>query len=137
MSINKAIISEKSFSLTSKSKYSFVVSKDMSKESIKHEIEKIYAVKVIDVNTFNLIGKVKRGKKGFGKRSDTKKAIVTLSPKDSINLFDVEGDKKPSSAKATDGKDGKGTKKEIAENKEVKTVIREPKKGLLGRTTNK
>lgn len=133
--INKALISEKSFSLTSKSKYTFVVSRDMSKESIKHEIEKIYSVKVIDVNTFNLIGKVKRGKKGSGRRSDVKKAIVTLAKKDSIGLFDIEGDK--SDVKANKKETAKAEKSEIKVEKDVKTIVREPKKGIFGRTTNK
>lgn len=134
MSINKAIVSEKSFRDASNSKYTFVVSKEMTKESIKNAIERIYSVTVLHVNAFNVIGKVKRNKKGSGKRSDFKKAIVTLAKKDSINLFDVEGDK---ADEKKSKKEDKADKSEIKGNKEVKTVIREPKKGLLGRTTNK
>lgn len=133
--INKAIISEKSFSNASNSKCTFSVSKGMSKDAIKIQIEKLYSVKVVAINTFNVIGKIKRNKKGSGARSDYKKAIVTLAPNDSISLFDVEGDKKQKS----EGKSDKKNKTEkLADNKEVKTVIREPKRGLLGgRTTNK
>jgi large subunit ribosomal protein L23 len=134
--INKAIISEKSFYQASKSKYTFIVSKDMSKDEIKRSVEKIYAVSVLSVNTSNIIGKVKRTKKGAGKRQDYKKAIVTLAKKDSIDIFEVEGDKKDNKAEKKQA--AKIEKKEVIENKDVKTTIREPKKGLLGgRTTNK
>lgn len=133
--INKAIISEKSFSNASLSKYTFAVSKDMSKEAIKSQIEKLYSVKVISVNTFNLAGKVKRNKKGLGVRSDVKKAIVTLDKKDSIALFDIEAEKSEKGAK---GAQKKEKESKISDNKDVKTVVREPKKGLIGgRTTNK
>lgn len=134
MAINKAIISEKSFASTSASKYTFTVSTDMDKNQIAAAVEKLYSVKVAGVNTAKIIGKVKRNRKGQGKRSDFKKAIVTLAGNGSIGLFDVEGDKKEAKKES---KETKENKKEIADNKEVKTVIREPKKGLLGRTTNK
>ena len=137
MAINKAIISEKSFMAASASKYTFIVSNDMNKDSVKAAIEKIYPVKVEKVNIIRIIGKTKRNKKGEGKRSDYKKAIVSLSKKDLINLFDVEGDKADNKkAKKDVGKTK--DKNEVKAEKEVKTVIREPKRGLLGgRTTNK
>lgn len=133
--INSAIISEKSFQNAAKSKYTFKVSKGMAKNAIKVQIEKMYSVKVISVNTSIIAGKIKRNKKGVGARQDYKRAIVTLAPKDSIALFDVEGDKKTKSDNKIEKKE-KETKQ--SDNKEVKTVIREPKRGLLGgRTTNK
>jgi large subunit ribosomal protein L23 len=42
-------------------------------------VEKVFGVKVVSVNTINRQGKRKRTRTGFGKRKDTKRAIVTLS----------------------------------------------------------
>ena len=58
----------------------------VSKFDIKSSIEKIFSVKVKSVNTILLKGKSKRFKGILGKRSDTKKAIVTLAPGNSIDL---------------------------------------------------
>ena len=43
-------------------------------------MEKVFGVKVLSVNTLNRNGKRKRTRTGYGKRKDTKRAIVTLSP---------------------------------------------------------
>jgi large subunit ribosomal protein L23 len=53
---------------------------------VKSSIEKIFSVKVKSVNTILLKGKVKRFKGVLGKRSDTKKAIVTLASGNTIDL---------------------------------------------------
>jgi large subunit ribosomal protein L23 len=73
------VISEKSYSLLEKNKYTFLVHPDANKTSIKIAVEKVFGVKVISVNTLNRQGKRKRTRTGFGKRKDTKRAIVTLS----------------------------------------------------------
>ena len=57
-----------------------------SKLEIKLSIEKIFSVKVKSVNTILLKGKVKRFKGVLGRRSNTKKAIVTLMPGNTIDL---------------------------------------------------
>jgi large subunit ribosomal protein L23 len=77
--IRKPVISEKSYGLLEQQKYTFLVAPDANKTQIKIAIEKIFGVQVISVNTLNRPGKRKRTKFGYGKRKDTKRAIVTLS----------------------------------------------------------
>jgi large subunit ribosomal protein L23 len=72
------VISEKSYGLLDDNKYTFLVRPDANKTQIKIAVEKVFGVKVSDVNTLNRQGKRKRTKAGFGKRPDSKRAIVTL-----------------------------------------------------------
>ncbi len=72
------VISEKSYGLLDENKYTFLVRPDANKTQIKIAVEKVFGVKVSDVNTLNRAGKRKRTRAGFGKRADTKRAIVTL-----------------------------------------------------------
>ncbi|MBC6446366.1 LSU ribosomal protein L23P [Actinokineospora alba] len=82
------VISEKSYGLLEENKYTFVVSPDANKTQIKIAVEKVFGVKVVSVNTLNRNGKRKRTRTGFGKRKDTKRAIVTLSPESKpIEIF--------------------------------------------------
>ncbi|AUS79163.1 50S ribosomal protein L23 [Actinoalloteichus sp. AHMU CJ021] len=74
------VISEKSYGLLEEKKYTFVVSPSANKTEIKIAVEKVFGVKVTTVNTLNRNGKRKRTRTGFGKRKDTKRAIVTLHP---------------------------------------------------------
>ncbi|KAA2264735.1 50S ribosomal protein L23 [Solihabitans fulvus] len=73
------VISEKSYGLLEENKYTFVVAPGTNKTEIKIAVEKVFGVKVVSVNTINRQGKRKRTKTGYGKRKDTKRAIVTLS----------------------------------------------------------
>ncbi|MBT0565762.1 50S ribosomal protein L23 [Williamsia sp. CHRR-6] len=73
------VISEKSYGLIEDNVYTFIVHPDSNKTQIKIAIEKIFDVKVVSVNTANRQGKRKRTKFGYGKRKDTKRAIVTLT----------------------------------------------------------
>lgn len=77
--IRKPVISEKSYGLLERQKYTFVVAPDANKTEIKIAIEKIFGVQVVSVNTLNRPGKRKRTKFGYGRRKNTKRAIVTLS----------------------------------------------------------
>jgi large subunit ribosomal protein L23 len=77
--ILKPVISEKSYGLLDQHKYTFVVAPDANKTQIKIAVEKVFGVRVVSVNTLNRTGKRKRTKSGYGKRKDTKRAIVTLS----------------------------------------------------------
>ncbi|MGH3848263.1 MAG: 50S ribosomal protein L23 [Pseudonocardiaceae bacterium] len=77
--IRKPVVSEKSYGLLDQHKYTFIVAPDANKTEIKIAVEKVFGVRVVSVNTLNRPGKRKRGKLGFGKRKDTKRAIVTLS----------------------------------------------------------
>ena len=93
MSENKAyqvilnpLVTEKSTQLSEYNKVVFSVPVNATKLEIKTSVEKIFSVKVMAVNTILLKGKVKRFKGVLGRRSNTKKAIVTLAPGDTIDL---------------------------------------------------
>jgi large subunit ribosomal protein L23 len=72
------VISEKSYGLLDENKSTFEVHPQATKTQIKIAVEKVFSVKVTDVNTLNRQGKRKRTRAGFGKRADSKRAIVTL-----------------------------------------------------------
>jgi large subunit ribosomal protein L23 len=73
------VISEKSYGLLEENKYTFVVAPHANKTEIKIAVEKVFGVQVVSVNTLNRQGKRKRTRTGYGKRKNTKRAIVTLS----------------------------------------------------------
>jgi large subunit ribosomal protein L23 len=77
--ILKPVVSEKSYGLLDNGVYTFVVHPDSNKTQITIAIEKIFKVEVASVNTLNRQGKRKRTRAGYGKRKDTKRAIVTLA----------------------------------------------------------
>ncbi|MER7434485.1 50S ribosomal protein L23 [Pseudonocardia alni] len=82
------VVSEKSYGLLDERQYTFVVAPDANKTQIKIAVEKVFGVKVTSVNTLNRPGKRKRSRTGYGKRKDTKRAIVTLSEKSkAIDVF--------------------------------------------------
>lgn len=86
--IVKPIITEKSMGMMEENKYTFKVSKKANKVDIKKAVEEIFKVKVVDVKTMNMKGKVKRVGRSVGRTSDWKKAIVTLQDGDSIEIFE-------------------------------------------------
>ncbi|MGZ4552246.1 MAG: 50S ribosomal protein L23 [Mycobacteriaceae bacterium] len=73
------VISEKSYGLLESNTYTFLVQPDANKTQIKIAVEHVFGVTVKNVNTANRQGKRKRTKFGYGKRKDTKRAIVTIS----------------------------------------------------------
>ena len=81
------IVSEKSYGLLDENKYTFLVRPDANKTQIKIAVEQVFNVTVLDVNTLNRQGKRKRTRQGFGRRKDTKRAIVSLAPGDRIEIF--------------------------------------------------
>ncbi|CAM5447594.1 50S ribosomal protein L23 [Streptomyces sp. NPDC060209] len=83
----KPVVSEKSYALLDENKYTFIVAPGSNKTQIKQAVEAVFSVKVTGVNTINRQGKRKRTKTGFGKRADTKRAIVTLAEGDRIDIF--------------------------------------------------
>ena len=85
--IKYPIITEKTAQLLEKNQYSFVVDPYSDKLTIKTAIEYLFNVKVIKVNTCRFPRKKKRVGKYIGWKPQYKKAIVTLSEGDSINLF--------------------------------------------------
>jgi len=68
---------------------SIVVDRDANKIEIKQAVEALFKVKVADVRTVNVAGKVKRVGKNTGKRPNWKKAYVTLQEGQSIDFFEV------------------------------------------------
>ena len=93
ININKAyqvilnpLVTEKATQLSEFNKIVFAVPLTANKIDIKSSVEKIFSVKVLTVNTILLKGKAKRFKGILGKRIDTKKAIVTLAPGNTIDL---------------------------------------------------
>jgi large subunit ribosomal protein L23 len=85
--IKYPIITDKATRLLENNQYSFVVDRYSDKLMIKTAIEYLFHVKVIKVNTCRLPRKKKRVGKYIGWKPQYKKAIVTLSEGDVINLF--------------------------------------------------
>jgi large subunit ribosomal protein L23 len=87
--IIRPVVSEKSYTAYDENVYTFVVAPDANKIEIRQAIESIFDVRVTNVNTLNRNGKRKRNRRtgGFGKRADTKRAIVTLAEGDRIEIF--------------------------------------------------
>lgn len=83
----KPVISEKSYGLLDENKYTFEVYPDANKTEIKIAVEKVFGVTVTSVNTLNRQGKRRRTRTGWGKRKDTKRAIVSVAPGDRIDIF--------------------------------------------------
>lgn len=86
--IIKPVVTEKSVDLMQENKYCFRVAKDANKIEIKNAIEEIFKVTVINVNTVNVHGKMKRMGRTQGKTASWKKAVVTLREGDSIEVFE-------------------------------------------------
>lgn len=85
--IKYPIITDKATRLLQNNQYSFIVDRYADKILIKNRIEYLFKVKVIKVNTCRLPRKQKRVGKYIGWKPQYKKAIVTLSEGDVINLF--------------------------------------------------
>jgi len=79
-------ITEKTTMLSELNSVVFKVAGTASKPQIKAAIEAIYGVSVTGVNTIVSKGKTKRWKGAAYKRSDVKKAIVTLKDGDTIDI---------------------------------------------------
>ena len=87
--IKKPIITEKSSLLKElQNRYLFSVDLQASKPQIKAAVEKMFKVKVLDVHTAVFRGKLRRVGSNSGKRSNWKKAIVTLNIGDKIEFFE-------------------------------------------------
>ena len=87
--VRKALITEKGTGLReTQNQYYFEVARDANKLEIEKAIETIFHVKVSNVRTMQVRGKVKRQGKYAGRRSDWKKAIVTLGVDQKIELFE-------------------------------------------------
>jgi large subunit ribosomal protein L23 len=86
----KPVVSEKSYRLMEDGVYIFVVAPDATRIEVRRAVESAFGVRVTNVNTLNRKGKVSRNRRTntVGKRPDTKRAIVTLTGGDRIDLFE-------------------------------------------------
>ena len=87
----RPVVSEKSYGLLDEGKYTFIVQPEANKTQIRLAVEAVFGVKVTNVNTVNRPGKRRRTRYGWGKRPDTKRAIVTLAEGDRIDIFGQVG----------------------------------------------
>jgi large subunit ribosomal protein L23 len=93
MTLIRPVITEKTIELAEKeNQYTFVVEESANKYKIKDAIEEKFNVTVLKVRTINILGKkVNFGQKRIkGKKSDFKKAIVTLKSGDKIDIFNLK-----------------------------------------------
>jgi large subunit ribosomal protein L23 len=88
--IVRPVISEKSYGLIDENVYTFVVHPDANKIEIRHAVEAIFGVRVLNVNTINRKGKRKRNRRTghWNTQSDQKRAIVKVAEGDRIDLFE-------------------------------------------------
>lgn len=86
--IRRPVVTEASMARMNEGRYTFAVDPRANKTEIKNAVETIFKVKVLRVNTMNVMGKTRRRNNTFGKRPDWKKAIVTLSEGQRIEFFD-------------------------------------------------
>ncbi len=89
--IIRPVVSEKSYAGIDKNAYTFLVDPRANKTEIKEAVQSIWGVRVTAVNTLHRKGKVKRRGWTKGKRANEKRAIVTLAPGDSIEIFEGAG----------------------------------------------
>lgn len=123
--IKNPVISEKSFMLVSNGKYSFTSGKNMAKAEAKKQIEDVFNVNVVKINSQTIKGKTKISRGHFGKRNDLKKIIFTLKNNQKIDLFDIEKSEKD---KASNQKDKKSLiHRNLADDKLKSQINRERK----------
>lgn len=88
--IKKPLITEKTtVEKDDKNVIAFVVNGAANKIEIKAAVEQLFNAQVAAVNTVNVAGKTKRTMKGIGKRSNWKKAYVTLKEGSNVDFFEA------------------------------------------------
>ncbi len=83
--IKQPVVTEKTTKISEHNQFVFKVANSSAKNDIKKAIEKIFKVKVKSINTIKIKGKAKVFKGTKGKRSDYKKAIVTLKAGETLD----------------------------------------------------
>jgi len=86
--IKRPIVTEESMKNMGQNKYTFKVDPKANKLEIKEAVEKMFKVKVLDVNTISMPSKPKRRGIHTGRTAAWKKAIVTLKEGDKIEFFE-------------------------------------------------
>ena len=84
----RPLLSEKSYVESEQNKYRFEVRKDVSRTTVKCAVEKMFGVKVLSVNIARVPGKKKRFGRFITKKSDWKKAVVTLVDGETLDFFE-------------------------------------------------
>jgi large subunit ribosomal protein L23 len=88
--IKKPLVTEKTtLEKDAKNVIAFEVERSANKIEIKQAVEKIFKVEVTAVKTVNVAGKVKRVGRQEGKRSNWKKAYVSLKEGSNVDFFEV------------------------------------------------
>lgn len=85
--IHKPVITDKTTKLLEKNQYCFKVNYKVNKNEIKQAIEVIFNVKVVKINTYHEPIKKRKVGRFYGYKKHYKKAIITLSTNDKIDLF--------------------------------------------------
>ena len=93
------VVTEKSNDQLQEGKYTFKVNKKATKVEIAKAVEKLFEVKVLNVNTITVRGKKKRVGYHVGKTSDWKKAIVTIDTNPSEETYLTKGGKEVKASK--------------------------------------
>lgn len=83
--IKNPVVTEKTTKIAENNQFVFKVDVSSSKESIKMAVEKIFKVKVKNINTIKIKGKTKVFKGTKGRRADYKKAIVSLKEGETLD----------------------------------------------------
>ena len=87
--LKRPVVTEKSTALREEeNQYAFEVALDANKIEIRRAVESNFGVRVLDVRTQVVRGKMKRFRRGFGKKPNWKKAVVTLREGDFIDFFE-------------------------------------------------
>jgi len=87
--IKRPLITEKSAIVRDEgNQYVFEVDRRANKIEVRKAVETLFKVKVLDVRTMNMLGKKKRHGRTVGKKSDWKKAVVTVAPGQAIEVFE-------------------------------------------------
>lgn len=87
----RPVITERSMTETGVGRYTFAVASDATKPEIAAAVQEAFKVDVVAVNTIKVHGKERRLGRKSGRRSDWKKAIVTIAKGQKIERYFVEG----------------------------------------------
>ena len=90
--IVKPLITEKAMDMLPSKRYAFKVASNATKPEIAAAVEKMFGVEVAKVNVVNVPSKPKRLGVHMGQTSEWKKAIVTLAPGETIEIFANDGE---------------------------------------------
>jgi large subunit ribosomal protein L23 len=86
----KPLVTERSMVMRDdENKYAFQVHLRATKPQIRKAVEELFEVRVVAVSTMNVLGKTKRLGRSVGRRSNWKKAIVTVAEGQKIEIYDA------------------------------------------------